>query len=229
MDSRKAIYFLHALLFILVINIVFFYSNDSYNSFITSLKHWNTEDDIQIVINDDYGYYSPGPEDVTYVLWDENPNLQTWALDLLWDEIAQWEVKEEEEKTIYMQDDDRIVLNAFSSYNMKRLFEHWSLFDLTSEYPDDYFEYIWGEISLYFFVTKTYDEVKQIFDAISYTLPFSIKEVTLFERRAFFLNLEDSFTDDYVRLVIEYKNRVFWLKIKKTMYNEIKSVVKTIK
>lgn len=228
MDSRKLIYFLHALLFILVINIVFFYSNESYNSFVVNLKHGGVTSDTQIVINDDYGYYSPSPEDVTYVLGNEN----TGTGDIIQEEKNEEAVKtqswSEEETTIYMQDDDIKVLNTFSSYNLKRLFEHGSLFDLTTEYPDDYFEYIGWDISVYFFVTKKYEDVKEVFEAISNTLPFSIKEVPLVEKRAFFLNLDESFSDEYIRLVVEYKKRVFWLKIKKTMYNEIKNLIKTI-
>lgn len=228
MDSRKVIYFLHVLLFILVINIVFFYSNESYNSFVRNLKYGIETPETQIVINDDYGYYSPSPENVTYLnTEDEGTGSINDTIEA--DILTEIEITpEKDETTIYMQDDDIKVLNTFASYNLKRLFEHGSLFDLTTEYPDDYFEYLGGDISIYFFVTKSYENVKEVFEAISYTLPFSIKEVTLSEKRAFFLNLEQNFSDDYIRLVVEYKKRVFWLKIKKTMYNEVKNLIQTI-
>lgn len=228
MDSRKIIYSLHVLLFILVINIVFYNSNESYNSFVRNLKYGSETPETQIVINDDYGYYSPSPENVTYINKDE----ETGSINDISIEsniLSEIEIiPEADENTIYMQDDDIKVLNRFAPYNLKRLFEHGSLFDLTTEYPDDYFEYLGGDISIYFFVTKSYENVKEVFEAISYTLPFSIKEVTLSEKRAFFLNLEQNFSDDYIRLVVEYKKRVFWLKIKKTMYNEIKNLIQTI-
>lgn len=229
MDSRKVIYFLHVLLFILVINIVFFYSNESYNSFVRNLKYGVETPETQIVINDDYGYYSPSPENVIYLNTEDEGTgsiNDTFTED---DVLSELEITpKKDETTIYMQDDDIKVLNTFASYNLKRLFEHGSLFDLTTEYPDDYFEYLGWDISIYFFVTKSYENVKEIFEAISYTLPFSIKEVTLSEKRAFFLNLEQNFSDDYIRLVVEYKKRVFWLKIKKTMYNEVKNLIQTI-
>lgn len=230
MNSRKIIYSLHVLLFILVINIVFFNLSESYNSFVRNLKYGVKTEETQIVINDDYGYYSPSPENVTYILNTEEEGTGS-VVDTSEENTNFSDMKiipKVEETTIYMQDDDIKVLNTFASYNLKRLFEHGSLFDLTTEYPDDYFEYIGGDISIYFFVTKKYEDVKEIFDAISYTLPFSIKEVTLLNKRAFFLNLEENFSDEYIRVIVEYKKRVFWLKIKKTMYNEIKNLIQTI-
>jgi len=79
-----------------------------------------------------------------------------------------------------MTNEDDVILKNFSSFQLKRIFIHPSLFDLTTEYPDEYFEYSNGNVSLYFFVTKTYDGVFDIFNALSKNLPFKTNQTNSF-------------------------------------------------
>jgi hypothetical protein len=55
-----------------------------------------------------------------------------------------------------------------------------NLFDLTDEYPDNYFEYYSKDLTLYIFPTKTYTDLYDIFSVLSNELPFSLKEVNNF-------------------------------------------------
>jgi hypothetical protein len=54
------------------------------------------------------------------------------------------------------------------------------LFDLTDEYPDNYFEYYSRDLTVYLFPTKNYKDLYNIFDVLSKELPFSLKEVNNF-------------------------------------------------
>ncbi|MDF1682974.1 MAG: hypothetical protein P1U46_04670 [Patescibacteria group bacterium] len=55
-----------------------------------------------------------------------------------------------------------------------------NLFDITDEYPDKYLEFYSPTLTIYFFTTKSYQELYDIFDILSTELPFSIKELNNF-------------------------------------------------
>jgi hypothetical protein len=72
------------------------------------------------------------------------------------------------------------VLNLFSIYKLNKLEINSNLFDLTDEYPDNYFEYYSKDLTLYIFPTKKYTELKDIFTVLSSELPITINEVNNF-------------------------------------------------
>jgi len=137
-------------------------------------------------------------------------------------EELEWEVVE-------MSSVERDVLNAFDQFELKLLSKHASLFDITTEYPDEYFEYYSRNLVMYFFSTKTYSEVYDIFDILSDELPYDINEVNNFGQSSFYINLKEVYTDEFVRLVVQYENKAFWLKIHKDSYNEVKKILEPLK
>lgn len=118
---------------------------------------------------------------------------------------------------------EKEFLNKFKGYDLILLELHTRLFDLTSEYPDDYKEYYSEYLSIYFFWNKPYGELKDIFNVLTYELPFSIKEVNNFWLKSFYINLNEEFDDWFIRIIILYKNRTVWIKIHKNVYDDIKS------
>lgn len=121
------------------------------------------------------------------------------------------------------------VVNVFSDYKLKKLLVHPSLFDLTTEYPDDYFEYYSDDITLYVFSTKNYKQVVNVFEAFATELPFLLNKTDSFGTNSFFLNVKPEFQDEFTRVVFEYKQKVFWLKIKKNQYNRVRIMLKNLK
>jgi len=121
------------------------------------------------------------------------------------------------------------ILYDFSKYRLVKLDLESNLFDLTNEYPDKYYEYYSPELTLYFFTTKNYEEVRDIMRVISYELPYKINEVNNFWNKSFYINLKDNINDKNIRLVISIKNITFWLKIKKNSYNDIKKILNEMK
>jgi|GEM_PF-580030 len=99
------------------------------------------------------------------------------------------------------------ILEAFSDYNLGKLELRSNLFDVTDEYPDDYYEYYSRDLILYFFPSKTYSEMKDIFK-VQPELPIVINEVNNFGDYSFYINLvpEDQ---NHVRLVISHKSSLF--------------------
>jgi hypothetical protein len=104
------------------------------------------------------------------------------------------------------------------------------LFGLTNEYPYEYKEFYSKEkkMTLYIFEWKLYDDIFNIFDVISYNLYFKVKKVNNFWDKSFYINLEPDLDDNYTRFVFSYKNKNFWLKIKKDWYNDIKMIMKNL-
>jgi len=114
------------------------------------------------------------------------------------------------------------ILDIFSHYSLKSIELTNNLFDLTWEYPDSYYEYYSKDLTLYFFDTKTYNQVHDVFNVLAYDLPFSVNKVNNFWNASFYINLNEDIVDNYIRLVINYKWVVFGLKIKKSEYNTVK-------
>lgn len=113
------------------------------------------------------------------------------------------------------------ILEILSSYQLEEKTEDF-LFDITPEYPDAYLHLQSQDVSVYHFYTKTYRDVYDIFDVLQYDLPISLNIVNNFWDRSFFINMDDWWEDERVRIVFEYENEVFWLKIKKDLYNSIR-------
>lgn len=126
----------------------------------------------------------------------------------------------------------QLVLDLFSDYDLqeKEETQNSSLFGLTNEYPYEYKEYYSRErkMTLYVFNEKSYSDILNIFDVISYNLYFKIKKVNNFWEKSFYINLDPDLDDNYVRFVFSYKNSNFGLKIKKDGYNEVKNLLKAI-
>lgn len=116
------------------------------------------------------------------------------------------------------------VLWLLERYNLS-LLENPSelLFGITPEYPDNFREWYSSDISFYTFPSKTYRELYDIFEVLSFDIPISINIVNNFWEKSFFINLKENYQDDRVRLVFLYKNQAFWLKIKKSIYNTLKA------
>lgn len=122
------------------------------------------------------------------------------------------------------------VLNILSEIFVLREEEgDWELlFWITQEYPDAYRQYSNAHMSLYMFSSKRYSAVKNIFEVLSFELPIELNEVNNIWDASFFINMQDGFDDELVRIVFEYQNYAFWLKIKKDNYNRTKNALEQL-
>jgi len=212
----KIIFFL---IIIFTLNIILYYSSEDYKFFIKKLKKSNeviyTKEDVNISDN-----------------IDEN-NLKSKKITLKESTVKenksntiQISRKKKTKKETILWKNYKDILYIFSKYNLSKLEIEWNLFDLTNEYPDNYYEYYSPNLTLYLFTTKSYEEVKDIMKVISYEVPYTIKEINNFEDKSFYINLKENINDNNIRVVISRKNIVFWLKIKKNSYNDIKEILK---
>lgn len=127
-----------------------------------------------------------------------------------------------------MQESEERMIQAFSSFELKKLETHTNIFGITTEYPDPYHEWYSAWVSVYVLSTKSYEEVKAIFEVLAFDLPYSINEVDNFGQQSLYINLDETYEDNYVRLVLEHENKAFWLKIRKDRYNEVKWILERL-
>lgn len=205
-----------------IINIVFYYNSDNYKNFLKSIKN-----------------------DETVLLWDKNTwtgwiqEPQSKNIKALIDKnkkndvgtknkevVKEQKIQPKQEIKLWKNYQD--ILKIFSKYKLEKLDINTNLFDITNEYPDNYLEYYSRDVSLYFFPTKDYASVLEIFEVLQLELPIEVNKVDNFWENSFYINLNKEIDDSIIRMVISYKNIVFWLKIKINEYNTIKSKLETL-
>lgn len=220
---RNTILFIIFLIFSFLINVIFYYVSDDYRVFLKNLK--NEEVIIEekpSFINDDFSKEEETKldENIEIVKPDNENNIIFNKLD---------DNKVEIKSDISLWKNYLDILDLFSNYNLQELELNTNLFDITSEYPDNYLEYYSKDLTLYFFPTKSYKDVYDIFSVLEYELPFKINELNNYGDNSFFINLNQDINDSFIRIVISNKWVVFWLKIKKNEYNQIKEKLNTLR
>ena len=244
---NKRIYIFLLVLIWFILNILLYLVSSNYRYFLQSLKYddfssYEVNDEFKISIKDLEQDNIEGNKDKDSIFaglssdfWDNQEEIDVViekdSLEKVEDieNTIKDEVKQDNKveyigyrEEIKLTNIEELILEKLTKYELKQVDLHPRLFDLTWEYPHEYFEYYNNDINLYFFWNKLYSDLRDIFEVLTYELPFSINEVNNFWTQSFYINLNDWFDDGYVRVVLEKSNRIFWFKIKKELYNQIK-------
>lgn len=220
---RNTILFIIFLIFSFLINVVFYFVSDDYRVFLKKIKNKEViVEEKPSFINDDFSQKEEIniDENIEIVKPDNENNIIFNKLD---------DNKVEIKSNISLWKNYIDILDLFSNYDLQELELNTNLFDITSEYPDNYLEYYSKDLTLYFFPTKNYKDVYDIFSVLEYELPFKINELNNYGDNSFFINLNQDINDSFIRIVISNKWVVFWLKIKKNEYNQIKEKLNTLR
>ncbi len=233
MQLRYFIYIIWFLIISFLLNIFFYFISSDYRNFLKEIKSDNVWK-IQVIYN------------TWKTIWNNKSNNQKEANSIIIDEknINNVDKKSyidtgdtEDKKVIYSQVVGEIketkiekdILNKFREFKLKKLELHPRLFDLTTEYPNKYIEYYSEYLTLYFFGNEPYEKLKDVFNVLTYELPFSINEVNNFWNKSFYINLNKDFNDNQIRIVFLYKNRTFWVKVSKKLYSIVKEKLERLK
>ncbi len=225
---RKVIIFIIFLIVLFIVNIWFYILSDDYRAFLKNLKDNDTKVELQEKSFSD-SLLQENITDTNVVKTNKTENVKidkktdikeneeegTWSKEVT-TEITLWKN--------YLE-----LVDLFSSYGINKLHVNSNLFDITDEYPDNYYEYYSKDLTLYLFPTKSYKDVYDIFSVLSSDLPFKIKEVNNFWEKSFYVNLNNDISDRFIRLVISNKWIVFWIKIEKTQYDAVKQKLQSLK
>ena len=258
MDSKKSINLIFLVFFVFLVHLFLYYFIPSYALYFKNIKYKDSDNKIETqelsnkknveikwvssytwsnyIIPDINGnsdekkLQTPETEDT--VVWEKLTNNN--EIELTNEDI----IKDTSNEKEYFSNDkawdlvEQEILDLFKDFNLeeKEKSENSSLFGLTNEYPYWYKEFYSKEkkMTLYIFEWKLYNDILNIFDVISYNLYFKVKKVNNFWEKSFFINLEPDLDDNYIRFVFSYKNKNFWLKIKKDWYNDVKVIMKSL-
>lgn len=224
--------FLFLILAIFILNIVFYFISNDYRFFLEKLKY----KDKTVYIDDNKITDEYDKEEKTKIQ-EEYKNDLTRQLDKELNDPSVAKIKPDSDYLISKNDWDikketilwnnyKKVLNAFKEkYVLKNIEVNSKVFELTDEYPDYYYEYYSDLLTLYFFPSKTYTDVYDIFNYLKDSSPFTINEINNFWEKSFYINLKEEINDNYIRLVISKNGITFWLKIKKDEYNNVKEIL----
>ena len=230
--STKILFFV---LWVFCINMFFYFASSDYRHVLRVLKQDFVETEANIspefdalLENAHIVYTSP-------TSLQESLPLDSFPSDFLleeWEEEAEngenmrdtWEVIGRKEIVLWRKYQD--IIWVFSSYyDLQKIEFNSSLFELTTEYPDYFYEYYHRDVTLYLFPTRTYEQIFYIFEYLSMSLPFSLNEVNNFWTASFYINMEEDVDDGFVRVVVSLDGITFWLKIKKDEYNRVKEIL----
>jgi len=218
-------------IFMFILNIWLYYTSESYRWFLQNIK-WEK---IVEEVNDDYRIKEEEIEksleeelNEKIIINKEEANLELNSKNSLIEKIEF--VQKKVDKNIEMKDYSKKFLNIFYEKFWEDTFtmleEHSSLMEVTSEYPDKYFEFYSPDLTLYFFPTKDYNEVKEIFEIESDWDLFIINEVDNFWDESFYINLWEDYRDDFIRIILSKNDSVIWIKVSKNEYDSIKNIIK---
>lgn len=214
MNPRFIVYFLYVAFALLILNIWAYYKSDAYREFIDTIKYGEQ------FISDEYRW----PQDSSWSIVSTGTLIFTGQTQSATGQSVTWSQNKVWLPALLPSEEK--ILGLFDDYKLKRLLVHPSMFNLTTEFPDDYYEYYSPELTLYILSTKNYRETVNIFEAMATELPFFINKTNSFGTNSFFINVKSGFEDEYVRFIFEYDQKVFWLKIQKKLYNTIRDTIK---
>lgn len=202
---------------IFILNITFYYTSSDYQNFIKRVKK-ETSVNTQTWTIENFSWKNSSREN--YFSWTIEPKEEK--------NISQNEVQVEKEE-VKLWKSYQEILDLFKDYDLKKVDVSVNLFDLTNEYPDAYYEFYSPKLTVYFFTSKNYSDLYDIFKVLELELPFKLNASNSFWERSFFINFNSDVNDSFVRLVIVNNWIVFWLKVDKNEYENIKQKLQNFK
>lgn len=222
---RNLIIFIIFLIFSFFINVVFYYVSPDYRDLLKNIKKENVikmESNLNDKDEKKFNSRSLEWDKDIWIVKDSDKNSD------IFDKSEKWNSADVKD-SIVLWKNYRDVLDLFSSYDLQRLEINTSLFDVTNEYPDNYIEYYSKDLTVYFFPTKTYSQVYDIFKVLEYELPFTLNNANNFWEKTFYINLNKDIDDNITRLVVSHKWIAFWIKTKKSEYNLVREKLNLLK
>ena len=227
---RIAVFWIFVLIILLLLNIVLYNTNEEYRFFVTKIRY--QEDIIEshgITLNDSVITQSErellGRNSQDNEIEDEGMSVS--AMEFL-ESISGSRTRtsiDTQNLELLPSEAALAIVDYLWSYNLESVNSEEYLFSVTPEYPDPFLQWYSSDVNFYTFPTKTYRDLFDIFDVLGFELPIYINEVNNFWEKSFFINMENGWEDWFVRIVFEYENEVFWLKIKNLHYNAIRDML----
>lgn len=217
---KKVVYSILILILTFLLNIWLYYYSENYSFFLKKLKYWDTMINNESQnITDDYvannsNCNCDNVQPICSNSWGlvkENTNIVSNS----WTSTSSWQIDE------FFTHFDKNTLK------IKQYDEYYKIFNITDEYPTEYITYDNENFEVYLFLNWKFDDLYNMFELLSTDKTiinkFSLNKVNSFGKKSFFINTIND--DGRVKLVVDNWKILFWLYIKKSYYNNIKTIL----
>lgn len=232
---KKIVYSIFLVCLFFLLNLTLYYYSDSYSFFLKKMKYWD-----DVILND-----SKNITDEYFLTDFDNNNCECNCenQEQISPEITKPDIpkisenltntsaiiSQEKPQKDYSKEINSVIskFREFYSLEEKTYDEYYKIFDITDEYPDIYSTFVWDNLEIYVFPEAKFQNVYDMFELLSWDnniqKKFSVNKTNNFWKNSFFLNLNP--WDDFARMIIDDWNILFWLKLKKSYYNDIKQIL----
>lgn len=224
---KKIIYGFLFLLIVFIINLVVYYTNADYQNFIKSIKYDETAQKTDI---DNVFFTDEEPQKQTECICENNTNLEQknenedifTSTENIESQNLQDLINSELQESYSGVINETLELFWSGNLILKQYSWDYKIFWLTDEYPKKYVTYLNKKYEIYMFLEDNYDNLYNLFTYLWNELSFEVNRTNSFWNRSFFINTPDKNT---VNIVIKHSNKLFWIKMDKKYYNEIKNIL----
>lgn len=216
---KKIVYAILAISLAFLLNIWLYFYSENYSFFLKKIKYWNSvieQESLNITDN-----YSLSPI-------KESCNCEVSA-PIKCENTFSWKITPKENQIFDQTGQLNQLFTFFDKVTLveKPYNEYYKIFDITDEYPLEYRTYSNKNYELYLFHFWKFDDIYNMFDLLSKNInnknKFSLNKLNNFWNKSFFINT--NINDGNVRVVIDNWKILFWLNIKKSYYNDIKTIL----
>ncbi|MDD5770133.1 MAG: hypothetical protein PHE25_04130 [Candidatus Gracilibacteria bacterium] len=215
---KKIVYSILILAIAFLLNIGLYFYSENYNFFLKKLKYGNSIIDKQSEnITDNYSF--------------EN-NKQDCNCESVCQNINSGKILNIPEIITNTLDNTGQINELFKIFDKNKLFEkkydeYYKIFGITDEYPTDYLTYNNENYELYLFLSGKFEDLYNLFEVLAkdgkLANKFTLNKVKLFGKNTFFINALEG--NGNVRVIIDSGKILVGLNIKKSYYNNIKTIL----
>lgn len=217
---KKVVYALAIVVVTFLTNIGLFYYSDNYSFFLKKMKYWDNVISLDAKNITDIPQNNSGScncQNISSGASLTTPSRSPAASNGSWALNLEQQLKE----LFSLFDKKTLVLQTYDEY--------YKIFDITDEYPKEYYTYRNENLELYLFPSGNFTDMYNLFDLLS-TYPnvgvkFTLNKSNVFGKMSFYIN--PKVDDGNVRLVIDNWKILFWLKVKKSYYSQVKKILET--
>lgn len=216
---KKIVYAILAISLAFLLNIWLYYYSENYSFFLKNIKYGNSvieQESLNITDN-----YSPSSIKETCNCEVSEP--------IKCENTSTWKIIPVKNQTLDHTGQLNLLFTFFDKVTLveKPYNEYYKIFGITDEYPTEYSIYSNKNYELYLFHFWKFDDIYNMFELLSKDVnnknKFSLNKLNNFWNKSFFINT--NVNDWSVKLVIDNWKILFWLNIKKSYYNDIKSIL----
>lgn len=219
---KKIVYSILILITAFLLNIWLYFYSENYSFFLKKMKYWDSMINKESLnITDDYSLPNKEACNCDNIKPVSCEKTNTWkiisenVINNVWTLSSSWEINE----FFTYFDKNTLKIKWYDQY--------YQIFGITDEYPTEYITYNNENFEAYLFLSWKFDDIYNMFELLmtdkTIVNKFTLNKTNTFGKKSFFIN---TLKDDWKVKLVAYNWKIlFWLNIKKSYYNNIKTIL----